>query len=85
MKDEPDLIIFKQRHQYTLKALHIGRAVDSLISLSLDDKGKVKYHKDQWNEKDYSHGGLGMLIKRLNGDHLTKITKPEQSLKMQGE
>ncbi|KAB8226375.1 hypothetical protein BDV33DRAFT_197372 [Aspergillus novoparasiticus] len=41
---------------------------------------KVVYHKDMWNSKDYSHEGLGMLIKKLNGDKLTNITKPPESV-----
>ena len=27
----------------------------------------VRYHKDQWNEKDYTHTGLGALFKKMNG------------------
>lgn len=33
----------------------------------LPQKALVRYHKDQWNEKDYSHRGLGALMKKLNG------------------
>jgi len=54
--------------------------VNSLVSLSLDENSKVRYHKDMWNEKDYSHEGLGKLLKKLNGDHLTKITQPPDTL-----
>lgn len=54
--------------------------VNSLVSLSLDEQGKVRYHKDMWNAKDYSHEGLGKLLKTLNGDHLTKITQPPETL-----
>lgn len=79
------MIVFKQRHEYMLRGVHASRAVDSLVSLSLDDQGKVKYHKDQWNDKDYSHDGFGKLVKKLNGDHLTKVTQPEESLKAKGE
>jgi len=32
------------------------------------------------NEKDYSHEGLGAIIKSLNGDHLTKVTSPPKWL-----
>jgi hypothetical protein len=46
----------------------------------LDGEGKVRYHKDMWNEKDYSHEGLGKVLKTLNGDHLTGITRPEKEL-----
>lgn len=31
--------------------------------------------KDRWNEKDYNYEGLGKVMKILNGDHLTKITR----------
>jgi hypothetical protein len=36
--------------------------------------------QDMWNEKDYSHEGLGKIMKELNGDHLTKITQPPEDL-----
>lgn len=48
----------------------MAKTADSLISLKLSGKEpneKVVYHKDMWNDKDYSHEGLGMLIKKLNG------------------
>ena len=80
VKDTPTEIGFKQRHAYTLKGLNATKEVDSLVSLSLDHEGKVLYHKDMWNDKDYSHSGIGKLIKNLNGDHLTKITQPPDSL-----
>jgi hypothetical protein len=50
------------------------------VTLSLDGEGKVKYHKDMWNEKDYSHEGLEKVFKTLNGDDLTKITQPPGTL-----
>lgn len=78
--DAPTEIIYKQQQEYTPRVLHFSKPVNSLITLTLDDQGKVKYHKDQWNEKDYSHEGLGMVLKRLNGDYLTKITRPPGDL-----
>jgi hypothetical protein len=36
--------------------------------------------QDMWNEKDYSHEGLGKIMKELNGDYLTKITQPPEDL-----
>jgi len=83
VKDSPQEIIFKLRQQYNVRGLDklgVGKTADSLVSLSLDDEGKVKYHKDMWNEKDYSHEGLGKVMKTLNGDHLTKITRPPETL-----
>jgi hypothetical protein len=80
VKDTATEIAFKQRQAYTLKVLNTTKEVDSLVSLSLDDQGKVRYHKDMWTDQDYSHSGMGKLIKNLNGDHLPKITQPPKSL-----
>ncbi|KAF2105504.1 hypothetical protein BDV96DRAFT_509292 [Lophiotrema nucula] len=80
VKSTPSEIIFKLRQEYSPKGLPFSKAVNSLVSLSLDGEGKVKYHKDMWNEKDYSHEGLGKVMKTLNGDQLTKITRPPESL-----
>ena len=83
VQDSPHEIIFKLRQQYNIKGvdkLGVGKTADSLVSLTLDQEGKVKYHKDMWNEKDYSHEGLGKVMKTLNGDHLTKITRPPATL-----
>ena len=80
VKDTPTEIVFKQRHAYTMRGLNATKEVDSLVSLGLDEEGRVRYHKDMWNEEDYSHSGIGKLIKNLNGDHLTKVTQPPESL-----
>ncbi|KAE8332551.1 hypothetical protein BDV39DRAFT_167186 [Aspergillus sergii] len=76
-------LVWKQRQKYTFAGIHASKIADSLISLRLEGKEpneKVVYHKDMWNSKDYSHEGLGMLIKKLNGDKLTNITKPPESI-----
>ncbi|KAK5077478.1 hypothetical protein LTR70_009725 [Exophiala xenobiotica] len=80
IEDKEDLIVFKLQQEYTPAVLHKAMPVNSLVSLSLDEHSKVRYHKDMWNEKDYSHEGLGKLLKKLNGDHLTKITQPPDTL-----
>ena len=73
-------LIFKMKQEYTPRVIHFSKPVNSLVSLALDEQGKVKYHKDMWNQKDYSHEGLGKVMKTLNGDYLTKITRPPGSL-----
>ncbi|KAI1613017.1 hypothetical protein EDD37DRAFT_648537 [Exophiala viscosa] len=80
VKDTPEEIVFKLRQEYTPRVTHTSKTVDSLVSLGLDEEGKVRYHKDMWNEKDYSHEGFGKLIKKLNGDYLTTITQPPKRL-----
>lgn len=73
-------LIFKMKQEYTPRIAHFSKPVNSLVSLTLDGEGKVKYHKDMWNDKDYSHDGLGKIMKTLNGDYLTKITRPPADL-----
>jgi len=76
-------LVWKQRQKYVLVGVPVPKVADSLISLTLEGEApheKVVYHKDQWNEKDYSHEGLGMMIKKLNGDKLTHVTKPPESV-----
>ncbi|TVY17292.1 hypothetical protein LARI1_G005493 [Lachnellula arida] len=77
-------IVFKLQQEYRPKLMPVGKAVNSLVSLALEREGaeeKVVYHKDMWNEKDYSHEGLGKVMKTLNGDYLTGITRPPKELK----
>ena len=33
---------------------------------------QVKYHKDQANDKDYSHEGLGFSFKKWQADNVAK-------------
>lgn len=81
VSNSPTELVFKLRQEYTPRLVHFSKPVNSLVSLTFDEDGdKVKYHKDMWNEKDYSHEGLGKVMKTLNGDHLTKITRPEGDL-----
>ena len=77
---EPKELGFKMQQEYTPKIAKFSKPVNSLVTLTLDDEGKVKYHKDMWNHKDYSHEGLGKIMKTLNGDQLTKITRPPDGL-----
>ena len=83
VKSDDEDIVFKLRQEYTPKLMPKGKAVNSLVSLALSKEAegeKVAYHKDMWNQKDYSHEGLGKAFKTLNGNHLTKITQPPKSL-----
>ncbi|KAI1867266.1 uncharacterized protein JN550_006997 [Neoarthrinium moseri] len=55
-------IVFKLQQRYTARAVNLSNVVNSLVSLSLDQQGKVKYHKDMWNEKDHSHEDIGKFF-----------------------
>lgn len=82
VQSTPTTLAFKLRQHYSPKLTpsSFSKIVDSLVTLTLDEHGKVKYHKDMWNQKDYSHEGLRKLMKTMNGDHLTKITQPPKTL-----
>ncbi|KAH7385823.1 hypothetical protein BKA66DRAFT_440985 [Pyrenochaeta sp. MPI-SDFR-AT-0127] len=55
VSSESDEIIFKLQQEYTPRPIPVPKKVNSLVTLTLDHDGKVRYHKDMWNEKDYSH------------------------------
>ncbi|KAL3458899.1 hypothetical protein BJX64DRAFT_291680 [Aspergillus heterothallicus] len=92
VESDEDGMVWKQRQRWVLKGLGEGlggKTVDSLVSLRLEKEGgggddgeeeKVVYHKDMWSGRDYDHDGFGAAVKRLNGDKLTHITKPPESL-----
>lgn len=87
--NRPAELVFKMKRAWTPRVLHKTFEVNHFVTLSLekateaDGEGldeRVKYHKDQWNEKDYSHAGLGKVMKTLNGDYATIGTRPPKSL-----
>jgi hypothetical protein len=45
LSSTPDEIIFKLQQEYTPKPLPISKKVNSLVTLTLDQEGKVRYHK----------------------------------------
>lgn len=46
VKSDEKEIVFKLRQEYKPKLMPAGKAVNSLVSLGLDEHGKVVYHKD---------------------------------------
>lgn len=85
----PGEIVFKMKRTWALRGMRKTYDVNHFVTLSLekateeDGEGpseRVKYHKDQWNEKDYSHGGAGKILKTLNGDATTTFTRPPKDL-----
>lgn len=55
-----------------------------MVTLSLDpstvdsDFIQVKYHKDQANDKDYSHEGFGFHFKKWQADNVVKIMNSDE-------
>lgn len=82
--NEPNLIQFKNEQSWTFKLMPKTARINALVSLSLDpatvdsDFIQVKYHKDQANEKDYSHEGLGFSFKKWQADNVSKLMSSDE-------
>lgn len=83
--NEPHLIQFKNEQSWTfLPPIFKTATINALVSLSLDpatvdsDFIQVKYHKDQANDKDYSHEGLGFSFKKWQADNVVKIMNSDE-------
>jgi hypothetical protein len=69
-------LIFHQ--SWTFKIIPKTATINALVTLSLDpetvhrDFIRVKYHKDQANDKDYSHEGLEFSFKKWQADQVAK-------------
>lgn len=79
IKNEKDFIQFKNDQSWTFKIIPKTARVTGLVSLSLDpetsdgDFIQVKYHKDQANDKDYSHEGVGFSFKKFQAGELHEM------------
>ena len=87
--EKPGAIVFKMKRAWTPRLSPKTFDVNHFVTLTLeraaeeDGQGpseRIKYHKDQWNEKDYNHGGLGKIMKTVNGDLATIGTRPPKDL-----
>ncbi|GKT82456.1 hypothetical protein CT0861_08941 [Colletotrichum tofieldiae] len=78
IKNDRDLIQFKNEQSWTFKLIPKTATINALVSLSLDpdtvdnDFIQVKYHKDQANDKDDSHEGVGFSFKKWQADNVAK-------------
>ncbi|MCJ1274578.1 hypothetical protein MMC21_002374 [Puttea exsequens] len=69
---------------WTFKIIPKTATINALVSLALDpatvdsDFIRVKYHKDQANDKDYSHEGLGFTFKKWQADQVMKYMDSEE-------
>ena len=84
IRNDKDLIQFKNAQKWTFALLNKSATLNSMISLKLDpetvdgDFIRIKYHKDQANEKDYSHQGLGFSFKQWQADNLPRFLNVEE-------
>lgn len=75
VRNDDEMIQFRNEQTWTFKLIPKTTTINALVSLSLDPETrdsefmKIKYHKDQANDKDYSHEGLGFNFKKWQADH----------------
>jgi hypothetical protein len=84
IRSDDELIQFKNKQSWTFRLIPKTATITGLVSLSLDPETRdtefmqIKYHKDQANEKDYSHEGLGFSFKKWQADHVVEhMDSPE--------
>lgn len=72
------------RQSWTFKIIPKTATINALVSLSLEPGSeeagfvRVNYHKDQANDKDYSHEGLGFSFKKWQADQVAKHMDSEE-------
>jgi len=90
-RNDKDLIQFKNEQSWTFKIIPKTATINAIVSLSLDpetvdsDFIRVKYHKDQANDKDYSHEGLGFDFKKFQADNVVKIMSSKEVETFKGD
>ncbi|CAO2652369.1 Nn.00g006520.m01.CDS01 [Neocucurbitaria sp. VM-36] len=78
IRSDDDLIQFKNKQSWTFRLIPKTTTITGLVSLSLDPDTRdsefmqIKYHKDQANDKDYSHEGMGFSFKKWQADNVVK-------------
>jgi len=76
IKNDDTLIQFKNKQTWWFHGTSKTATINALVSIVLDPATKdsdfplVLYHKDQANEKDYSHEGFGFKFKKFQADHV---------------
>ena len=84
VRSDDEMIQFKNEQSWTFKGIPKTAVINALVSLSLDPATKdadfmqIKYHKDQANDKDYSHEGLGFSFKKWQADQVMKHMDSEE-------
>lgn len=70
IRSDDEMIQFKNEQSWTFKVVPKTATVNAIVTLMLEPETRdsefmrVKYHKDQANDKDYSHEGMGFSFKK---------------------
>ncbi|KAL1304324.1 hypothetical protein AAFC00_000726 [Neodothiora populina] len=89
--NDRDVIQFQNEQSWTFRLIPKTATINALVTLSLDpttvdlDFIQVKYHKDQANDKDYSHEGLGFSFKKWQADNVVKHMNSDEVKPRKGQ
>ncbi len=84
VRSDDHVLQFKNEQSWTFLGIPKTATINALVTLSLDpatvgsDFERVKYHKDQANDKDYSHTGLGFNFKKWQADKVPGFMKQKE-------
>lgn len=84
VRNDDTLIQFKNKQTWGFHLVSKEATINALVSLVLDPATKdsdfplILYHKDQANEKDYSHEGFGFSFKKTQADVVMKLMSQKE-------
>ncbi|KAK4688173.1 hypothetical protein P7C73_g1936, partial [Tremellales sp. Uapishka_1] len=84
VKNDDTLIQFKNKQKWSFHLVSKQATINALVSIVLDPATKdsdfplILYHKDQANEKDYSHDGFGFTFKKTQADLVSKFMSSKE-------
>ncbi|KAL9082081.1 MAG: hypothetical protein Q9159_006730 [Coniocarpon cinnabarinum] len=89
--NDRDLIQFRNAQAWSFKGLPKTAHMNAIVSLSLDpstidsDFIQVKFHKDQANDKDYTHEGKGFSFKKWQADNVPRLMSSDEVKAFEGD
>lgn len=91
VKNDDTLIQFKNKQRWSFHLIPKKATINALVSIVLDPATKdsdfplILYHKDQANEKDYSHEGFGFSFKKTQADMVSKFMSSKEVKYFKGD
>jgi hypothetical protein len=84
VRSDDKVLQFKNEQTWRAPLVPKDITINALVTLSLDPETvntpfeRLKYMKDQANDKDYSHEGVLFSLKKFQADNLPKVFDPKE-------
>ncbi|KAG8747009.1 hypothetical protein FRC10_002808 [Ceratobasidium sp. 414] len=79
----PHRIVFDQTQEYNLRFLNRKKIIQSLVTLELDEDGKIVRMEDRWNGEEMPRKWGALWLRRLNGKTMplfVRVPRPAPGL-----